>query len=156
VITQSLAICEYLEERWPEPPLLPADPLDRAWVRSIALDLACDVHPLNNLRVQQILRAELGADDSAVTAWMLHWMGEGFTALEQRLAMRDDTGPCCLGGRPGLADLCLVAQAYNADRFAYPLERHPRVFAIVEHCRALPEFQRARPEAQEDAPTPAG
>jgi maleylacetoacetate isomerase len=155
VITQSLAICEYLDERWPEPPLLPADPLDRAWVRSIALDLACDLHPLNNLRVQRYLRGELGADDEAVASWMRHWMAAGFGAIEQRLESRADKGPCCLGNQPGLADLCLVAQAYNADRFAYALDRHPRSKAVIEHCRALPAFRAARPEVQVDAPASA-
>lgn len=156
VITQSLAICEYLEEVRPEPPLLPADPADRAFVRAIALDIACDVHPLNNLRVQQYLGRELDLDEAARTAWMHHWMATGFHGVEYRLAARaeshGDTGDTCLEGPPGLADLCLVAQAYNADRFAFSLEPYPRVQRIVAHCRALPAFTAAVPEAQPDAP----
>lgn len=151
-ISQSLAICEYLEERCPAPALLPETPEDRAHVRAMALDIACDVHPLNNLRVQQYLGRELGQDETARVAWMHHWMREGFGAVEGRLAERGDAADTCFGGAPGLADLCLVAQAYNADRFDFSLAPFPRVARIVDHCRTLPAFRAAAPERQPDAP----
>ncbi len=152
VVSQSLAICDYLEDVFPEPALLPSGPADRAFVRAIALDIACDVHPLNNLRVQQYLGREMGQDEAARTAWMHHWMKLGFGAVEGRLAGRGPAGDVCHGEAPGLADLCLVAQAYNADRFGFALDPFPRVARIVAHCRKLAPFVAAAPEAQPDAP----
>ncbi len=151
VLSQSLAICEFLDEVRPEPPLLPAEPADRAVVRAIALDIACDVHPLNNLRVQQYLGREMDADEAARTRWMHHWMALGFAAVEGRLEARGAGGDLCCGPVPGLADLCLVAQAYNADRFGFSLAPFPRVARVVSHCRGLAAFRDAAPERQPDA-----
>lgn len=152
VLSQSLAICEYLDELVPEPSMLPEGSENRAIARSIALDIASDVHPLNNLRVQQYLGRELGADEAARIDWMHHWMATGFNAVEHRIARLPRVGDTCFGGAPGLADLCLVAQAYNADRFGYALDPFPRVKRVVAHCRGLPAFLRSVPEAQPDAP----
>lgn len=156
VLTQSLAICEFLDEVQPAPPLLPEDPVDRSWIRAIALDVACEIHPLNNLRVQQYLGGTLGLDEAERVRWMHHWMAEGFGAVEGRLSAREPDGGLCLGPEPGLADLCLVAQAYNADRFGFDLGPYPRVQRIVAHCRTLPAFTAAVPEAQPDAPAHGG
>lgn len=151
VITQSLAICEYLEETRPEPPLLPRYANERALARTIALDVACEIHPLNNLRVQQYLKGQLGQDDTASVAWMHHWMARGFGAIESRLDTWGRGGDTCLGGPPGIADIFLVGQAYNADRFEFSLAPYPRVERVVAACRALPAFVNASPEAQPDA-----
>lgn len=161
-IGQSLAICEFLDEVQPEPALLPHDPAERALARAMAQDIACDTHPLNNLRVQQYLGGQLEIGEAERTAWMHHWMALGFGSVEGRIerhraglsrAGQGEASPgTCLGGAPGLADLCLVAQAYNADRFGFSLAPFERVAAVVRHCRALPAFERAAPEAQPDAP----
>lgn len=151
VITQSLAICDYLEESFPTVPLLPGDPLNRARVRAMAQLVACDIHPLNNLRVQQRLRQTFGADENAVVDWMKHWMTEGFNALERLLSNSVMTGQCCFGDRPGLADCCLVPQVYNAERYGCDLAPFPLIRAIVAYCRGLPAFQAAAPERQPDA-----
>jgi maleylacetoacetate isomerase len=136
VLTQSLAICEYLDECFPEPPLLPVAPRDRAVVRAMALAIACDVHPLNNLRVQQYLRDGLGQDEAAVSQWVRHWIAEGFGALETLT----------------LADACLVPQAYNARRAGLDLAPWPRLAAVTGYLETLPAFAAARPEVQPDAP----
>jgi maleylacetoacetate isomerase len=148
---QSLAICEYLEERWPEPPLLPNGHEARAQVRAMALAIACDVHPLNNLSVMQYLRAELGADEPAVTRWIRHWIAAGFAALETRVATHSSDGRHAFGDSVTLADVCLVPQWYNARRFGLPLEPYPRLAAVVAHLETLPAFASARPELQPDA-----
>lgn len=152
VLVQSLAILEYLDETRPQPPLLPSGPLQRAMVRSIALDIACDLHPLNNLRVQQYLRGPMQQPDAELDAWMAHWMRIGFRAIETRLAQAGCQGRYCVGDSPGIADICLVAQAYNADRFNFDLTPYPLALAVIRHCRTLPAFQAAVPEAQPDAP----
>jgi maleylacetoacetate isomerase len=152
VITQSLAIMEYLEEMHPQPPLLPADARSRARVRALALAVACDIHPLGNLRVLQYLQGELGAGDEAKQAWSRHWISVGFDALEAMLAENTATGRYCHGDTPGLADACLVPQAYNALRWKLPLERWPTIARIHAACVELDAFQRAAPEAQADAP----
>lgn len=156
VLSQSLAICEYLEEVQPLPALLPEQPADRAWVRSLALDIACDVHPLCNLRVLQYLEANMALDDAARTEWVHEWMRRGFHTVEQRLERRSAQGGrednFCLGGQPGLADIVIVAQAYNADRFGFSLAAYPQTRQIVETCRALEPFRLALPENQPDAP----
>jgi maleylacetoacetate isomerase len=161
-LTQSLAICDFLDEVQPAPALLPAAPGERALARAMAQDIACDTHPLNNLRVQQYLGTELGVSEDDRTAWMHHWMALGFGTVERRIARHRAQNPShsagtrpdlntCLGGQPGLADLCLVAQAYNADRFGFSLEPFEHVAAVVRHCRALPAFRDAAPEVQPDA-----
>jgi maleylacetoacetate isomerase len=157
-IGQSLAICEFLDEVQPGPPLLPQEPAERALARAMAQDIACDTHPLNNLRVQQYLGGRLGVDEGGRIAWMHHWMALGFGSVERRIERHraesgggDPDAGTCLGGPPGLADLCLVAQAYNADRFGFSLAPYERVAAVVAHCRALPAFELAAPEAQPDA-----
>lgn len=147
---QSLAIIEYLEERHPLPPLLPPGAEDRAWVRSIALAIACDIHPLDNLRVLQYLEGNLGLDAAARDAWYAHWIREGFDAIEAQLAARPSS-PYCFGDAPTLADVCLVPQVANARRVKLDLAPWPRIAAIDAACRALPAFDRARPDLQPDA-----
>jgi maleylacetoacetate isomerase len=151
VLTQSLAILEYLEETHPEPPLLPADAFGRARVRSLAGIVACDIQPLQNLVVTQYLRDRLGIDDVAVKTWLQEWIGRGLTALETRLAREPETGQFCHGEHPGMADACLVPQVYAARRFGVDLARFPTVARIDATCRALESFRRAAPEAQPDA-----
>jgi maleylacetoacetate isomerase len=151
VVTQSLAICEYLEEIHPQPPLLPSDPLGRAAVRAMALAVACDVHPLNNLRVQQYLRGELGQGDEAVAHWTRHWIDRGFVALEQLIARYTGDGRHCCGSSVTLADVFLVPQVYNARRAQLDLSPYPRLAHVVQHLESLPAFVAARPEAQPDA-----
>lgn len=150
--TQSLAIMEYLEETRPEPPLLPGDARSRARVRALAQVVACDIHPLGNLRVLQQLRTAFGAQDEQVKAWMQHWIATGFGALETMLARDHATGRYCHGDTPGLADACLVPQCYNAHRWGVPLEDYPTIRRIDAACSELDAFRMAAPEAQPDAP----
>jgi len=152
VLTQSMAIMEYLDETHPAPALLPPDAAGRARVRSLAQLLACDVHPLGNLRVLQYLGNELHADEAVRGNWSRHWIGEGFRALEAMLAGHAATGRFCHGDQPTLADACLVPQHYNALRWKLPMEEFPTIRRIVEACQALDAFKRAVPEAQPDAP----
>lgn len=149
-LTQSLAIIEYLDETHPEPPLLPASPADRAWVRSIALAIACDIHPVDNLRVLLHLRDAFAASQETRDEWFRHWIREGFGALEPRLAARA-AGRYCLGDTPTLADLCLVPQAFNALRLEKDLSAWPRIAAIHAACLEHPAFAAAVPSAQPDA-----
>jgi maleylpyruvate isomerase len=151
-IPQSLAIVEYLEETHPEPPLLPKSPIERARVRALALAVACDIHPLNNLRVLNFLGEHFGQDEEGRNRWARHWIGLGFAAIERELAESPWTGRFCHGSEPGLADICLVPQVYNARRVAAPLDGYPTIRRIEETCRAHPAFQKARPEAQPDWP----
>ncbi|MFT3761097.1 MAG: maleylacetoacetate isomerase [Pseudoxanthomonas sp.] len=151
VLRQSLAILEYLEETWPQPPLLPADAAGRARVRALAQLIACDVHPLNNLRVLQYLEREWDAPPPRREAWVRHWIVEGFAALEKLLAGDAATGAFCHGERPGLADCCLAPQVYNARRFGVDLTAFPTIARIEAACLALPAFDAARPENQPDA-----
>ncbi|MCW8155002.1 maleylacetoacetate isomerase [Stutzerimonas stutzeri] len=148
-ISQSLAILEYLDEVFPVPALLPADPVERAQVRSLAMHIACEIHPLNNLRVLQYLSAELGVDDEAKNAWYRHWVSQGLAAVEQGLETFGDT--LSLNDRPGYLEACLVPQVYNARRFACDLAAYPRILEIVARCETLPAFQQAAPEVQPDA-----
>ena len=148
-IAQSLAIIEYLEEIFPVPAILPADPVARAQVRALALHLACDVHPLNNLRVLQYLSRELGVDDAAKKAWYRHWVAAGLAAVEQGLAIYGDR--FSLGPRPGYLEACLIPQVYNARRFDCDLDAYPRILALAARCEALDAFRHAAPEAQPDA-----
>jgi maleylacetoacetate isomerase/maleylpyruvate isomerase len=150
ILTQSLAIIEYLDEIRPEPPLLPGGPLDRARVRAMALAVAADIHPLNNLRVLDRLRAEMGQGEEAVRAWYRHWVETGLAALEQ-LVRRGPGGGFCHGAAPTLADCCLVPQLANARRFACDLAACPTLVVIDARCRDLPAFAAAAPERQPDA-----
>lgn len=149
-ITQSLAIIEYLEERHPLPPLLPPGAEDRAWVRSIALAIACDIHPLNNLRVLRYLEGPLELDRARRDAWYAHWIEEGFAAIEAQLAQRPGER-FCYGDAPTLADVCLVPQVANAARVKLDMGPYPRIRAINAACLALAAFDRARPENHPDA-----
>jgi maleylacetoacetate isomerase len=148
VIRQSMAIIEYLDEAHQDRPLLPSMPRDRAHVRGLAQLIACDVHPLNNLRVMQYLERELGADQAARERWTRHWIELGFKAFEAILVGDAATGEFCHGDTPGLADACLVPQVYNAKRFGMDLAPYPTIAAINDRCLALPEFDAARPERQ--------
>lgn len=153
VLTQSLALIEYLEDIQPEPALLPKAPFERAQVRALALSIACDIHPLNNLRVLNSLRADFAADEAAVTRWIRHWITIGFDALEAQVRAGGSDGRHCHGTAPSLADVCLVPQMYNARRFGCALDAYPTLVAIDTHCRTLDAFSRAAPEAQPDAVT---
>jgi maleylacetoacetate isomerase len=149
--TQSLAIIEYLEERHPKPPLLPEAPAARARVRAIALSIACEIHPLDNLRVLQYLTRTLGVAEDAKNAWYRHWIDLGLEALEKQLANDPATGEFCHGATPTLADICLVPQLANARRFAIPLDPYPTLTRIDAVCAALPAFAAAAPAQQPDA-----
>ncbi|MDO8037696.1 maleylacetoacetate isomerase [Janthinobacterium sp. SUN137] len=153
ILTQSLAMLEYLEETRPGVPLLPADPLERARVRALALAIACDAHPLTNLRVLKYLKTTLGLSDEVKQEWYRHWMAEGLAAVEALLAQGDPagTGLFCHGDSPTMADCCLVPQVFNALRFAIDLAPYPRVARIHAHCAGLPAFIAAHPSQQPDA-----
>lgn len=151
VLTQSLAIIEYLDETHPQVPLLPAGAFERARVRAIAQAAACDIHPLNNLRVLRYLGQTLGASEAQRNAWYRHWVELGLAAVEARLAGDELTGAYCHGDRPGLADCCLVPQVFNARRFDCDLSAMPTVRGIVARCEELEAFRRAAPMAQPDA-----
>jgi len=148
-LAQSLAILDYLDETFPEPPFLPAEPRARALAREIALTIACDIHPLGNLRVLDKLAADFGADAGTRAAWNRHWMAVGFAAVEARLAQT--MGLHAVGDAPTLADICLVPQVYNARRWQLDLAPFPRIVAADAAARALPAFAAAAPENQPDA-----
>jgi maleylpyruvate isomerase len=150
-LTQSMAILEYLEETHPSPPLLPKDAAGRARVRSLALMIACEIHPLGNLRVLEDLRTRFGADDAAVAGWFRHWATETFGPLERRLAREPETGSFCHGDRPTFADICLVPQVINNKRFNVDMQPYPTIARICEACLTLPAFKDALPERQPDA-----
>ena len=151
VFTQSLAIIEYLDEAHPESPLLPKGAAARARVRALALAVACDLHPLNNLRVLNYLTGPMGLSDAAKQTWYRHWIAEGLAALEMSLAGDRETGHFCHGDTPGLADCCLVPQLANAHRFKCDLSPYPTLLRIEKNCQALDAFQRAAPGSQPDA-----
>lgn len=156
VIRQSLAIIEYIDETWPDgPSLLPATPRDRAHARALAQVLACDVHPLGNLRVLQYLERECGMPQVERETWMRHWMEQGFAALEAMLDDAANTGRYCVGDAPGIADACLVPQFYNALRWGVPLKPYPTLRRIHDACQELQAFRDAVPEVQPDAPVTA-
>jgi maleylpyruvate isomerase len=150
-LTQSLAILEYLEEAHPEPPLLPVDPLERARVRALTLAIACEIHPLQNLRVGQVLKADHGLDPPGVVAWNRYWVTRGFEALEVML-QDEQTGAFCHGEMPTFADVYLVPQVYNARRFEVDLSTFPTICRIEARCLEIPAFREAVPEKQPDAP----
>ena len=147
ILTQSLAIIEYLNDINPEPPLLPADALERAKSRAIAQIIACDIHPLNNLISLQYLKRHLKHEQPEIDAWYHHWVIEGFKAIEAMIA----PAPYACGAHVTLADICIVPQVYNARRLKVPLDRFPKIVAVDAACLKLPAFDKARPENQPDA-----
>ena len=147
VIVQSLAIIGYLNEIYPQPPLLPSDPIQRAQVRSVSQIIACDIHPLNNLGTLQYLKNNMSQEQAAIDAWYHHWVIAGFEAIEKMIM----PGPYAFGSQPGLADVCLVPQVNNARLLKVPLDAFPKIVAVNEACLKLPAFDKARPENQPDA-----
>jgi maleylpyruvate isomerase len=151
LLTQSMAIIEYLDETHPEPPFLPATPADRAYVRALAQSIACDIHPIDNLRVLKYLRANFAADEEAVGTWYNHWIATGFAGLETMLARDPRTGTHCFGDAPGLADILLVPQVVNAANYKLDMTPFPTITRIFDACMALPAFENAHPRVQADA-----
>ena len=151
VMTQSPAIIEWLDEQYPDPPLLPADPQERAHVRALAAIVGCDVHPVNNRRILEALRHRFGADESAINDWCGTWIGAGFDAFDALVQARGTVGPFAAGGQPTLADVYLVPQIESARRFKVDLARWPRLVEIDEACAGLEAFRRAAPGVQPDA-----
>lgn len=151
VLTQSLAIIEYLDETYPAPALLPGDALNRARIRALAQAIACDIHPINNLRVLQYLSRELDVTDEQKNAWYRHWVDSGLAAVEAMLQQQPRSGRFCVGDTPTLADICLVPQVFNARRFNCNTAHIPTVMRIVDACEALEAFRRAAPANQPDA-----
>lgn len=145
VLTQSPAIIEWLEERYPTPALLPADPLERAHVRALAALVGCDIHPVNNRRILEYLRHTFGAEEAVINAWCGTWIGDGFDAFEALIASSASEGRCCFGDSPTLADVYLVPQVESARRFQVDLSRWPRIMAIDAACAELPAFADAAP-----------
>jgi maleylacetoacetate isomerase len=150
LISQSTAIIEWLEETFPTPPLLPADAFARAKVRSLVNHIACDVHPLNNLSVQQYLAQNLNANAEQVLAWYSHWVQRGFNSIE--LIAREGNGLYCFGDQPGMADCYLIPQVYNALRFHVDINAYPAIMSVYEHCNTLEPFRQAHPSRQPDTP----
>ncbi|MGU7781418.1 maleylacetoacetate isomerase [Burkholderia sp. PU8-34] len=150
-LQQSLAIIEYLEETHPEPALLPKQPVDRAYVRAIALQVACEIHPLNNLRVLKYLKHMMQVPEEAKNDWYRHWIETGFASLETRLANDPRTGKLCFGDTPTLADICVVPQVFNANRFSIDTARYPTIQRIADYAATLDAFKAAAPGAQPDA-----
>ncbi|MCW8399769.1 maleylacetoacetate isomerase [Legionella sp. PATHC038] len=148
VLSQSLAIIDYLDETYPNPALLPPDPWDKAIVRSLALIVACDMHPLNNLRVLNRLKEQFQADEAQVTEWYHHWLKAGFDAFEMKLQQIKRSPSFCFGDTVTLADLCLIPQVYNAHRFHFAMDNYPLINEINAHCLTLEPFQKAVPEIQ--------
>lgn len=152
IFIQSLAIVEYLDETHPEPPLLPGHPAGRARVRALAQAVACDIHPIDNLRVLRYLGDPLGHDEKAVEAWFNHWIKLGFDGIERILATDGQAGAFCHGDQPSLADICLVPQVYNAHRYpSFNMAPYPTIRRIFDKCMKLDAFAQARPEKQPDA-----
>lgn len=150
VLTQSLAIIEWLDEVYPEPAFLPTDPLSRAHARAFAQIIACDIHPLQNLRVLDYLKADLGQPQTVLDAWCRRWISEGLAACEALLARAPDS-TFAFGETPGLADICLAPQMFSADRFGVDLSAMPRLRAVRQACEALPAFANAHPARQPDS-----
>ena len=149
-LIQSLSIIEYLDETHPDPPLLPSDAVGRARVRALAAVIACDIHPINNLRVLRYLHRPLGHDQATIETWYNHWIEAGFAALEGLLTTAQGTGAFCHGDRPGLADIALVPQVVNAERYQLDLSPYPTVARIYEACMTLDAFAAAHPRRQPD------
>lgn len=150
-IGQSLAILEYLEEKYPQRSLLPTTPVKRALARQLCQIIACDLHPLNNLRILKYLTNELSVSDDDKSKWYHHWLAQGFEAFDKLLAKNDLKGPYCLGGELSIADVCLIPQMYNAERFDFSMDAYPRLQKINQNCLKLTRFQDAIPENQPDA-----
>lgn len=150
-LAQSLAIIEYLDEAHPRPPLLPKEPLARARVRSLSQLIACEIHPLNNLRTLQYLRQELAQSEAQVGVWYRHWIADGFARLEGALAGSRETGAFCHGDSPTMADCCLVPQVFNARRYEFDEGRYPTTMRVFAECMKLEAFERAQPSKQPDA-----
>ncbi|UTV30377.1 maleylacetoacetate isomerase [Photobacterium atrarenae] len=146
MLGQSVAILEYLEERYPEPPILPRGTWEKAKCRELALTVACDIHPLNNLRVLNYLSRQLGVEQAEKTVWYHHWLKLGFQTLESLLASQEQ--PFCCGNQPTMADICLIPQLYNARRFELDLAPYPTLIKIEQQCQQLEAFRRAHPDAQ--------
>ncbi|WP_163370046.1 maleylacetoacetate isomerase [Endozoicomonas acroporae] len=147
MLTQSLAIIEWLEESFPEPSIIPGDPWKKAQLRSLAYQISCDIHPINNLRILKYLQQELAVSDDAKTQWYQHWIHSGLTALEAQL----DDQPFCCSAQPSIADICLVPQVFNALRFKMNMSDFPKIHKIYQHCNTQPAFIDAAPENQPDA-----
>ncbi len=152
VLTQSMAILEYLDEEHSEPPLLPRDALGRARVRALSQIIAVDIHPINNLRILQYLETEFGADGAAKKAWFQEWAHAGMAALETRLAGEPETGKFCHGDSPTMADICLYAQMFNNERFDMDMDAYPTILEIYHQCGQMKAFKDAEPLQQPDAP----
>ena len=152
MLRQSMSILEYVDEMWPERPLLPATARDRQRVRALSQVIACDIHPLNNLRVLQYFENEWGVPQAERETWARHWMADGFAAFEALLHDHPSTGAFCDGDVPTMADCCLVPQVYNARRFGLDLSPYPTIVRVEQACLSLPAFDAARPENQPDAP----
>ncbi|QYD68709.1 maleylacetoacetate isomerase [Paraburkholderia edwinii] len=151
VLQQSIAIIEYLEETHPQPPLLPGTPVERAFVRGVALQVACEIHPVNNLRVLKYLKRTVGANDEVKDAWYRHWITSGFTALEEHLVASRRSGAFCFGDTPTMADACLIPQVFNADRFKIDMSAFPTIRRINDHAMQLSAFADAAPGTQPDS-----
>ena len=151
LLTQSLAIIEYLEETQPLPPLLPKDPFERMRVRSLSLLIACEIHPLNNLRVLQHLKRALGQNDEQVNAWYRHWIADGLAKFENDLVRGKNEGRFCHGDAPTMADCCLVPQIFNAQRYQCDTSAYPATMRVFAECMKLEAFDRAQPSKQPDA-----
>lgn len=151
VLTQSLAILEFLEETHPEPPLLPRDPVGRARVRALSLIAAADIHPIQNLRVMGYLREKFGQTEESAFAWSRHWIETGFDAYEASIAANPETGRYSHGNSPTMADMCLVPQVFNAGRFKVDMKRYPTIQRIFDTCMKHPAFDAAQPAKQPDA-----
>jgi len=151
ILTQSLAIIEYLDEVHPGPKLLPSDPLDRAYVRALSQIVACEIHPLNNLRTLKYIRKTYGLDDDGVNAWYRHWIAEGFEMMESFLKRERKHGKFCFRDQVTMADCCLVPQVFNAQRYNCDLKPYPAVMRLHEECMKLEAFVAAQPSKQPDA-----
>lgn len=151
LFTQSLSIIEYLEECYPEPALLPTDIHDRAWVRALVQAIGSDIQPLNNSRVLDYLRQQLGLAEQHIKNWNCYWISEGFTAIEEILVKHESSERFCLGEQVTIADVCLIPQVYNALRYQCDMSAYPTIEQIYQNCMKLPAFQAATPEHQQDA-----
>ena len=151
ILIQSMAVIEYLDEIYPEPPLMPKDPIGRSYVRAVSQVIGCEIHPLNNVRVLKHLKAQFGADEAATNAWYEHWITEGLSGLEGYLAREGLSGDFCYGNTVTMADICLVPQIFNARRFNCSLDAYPKLLAITDRCMTLDAFRAAEPSTQGDA-----